>query len=133
MAGCARAPPQICLKIRFQADADLRPSIGKGLCHRYPWIDFRFASGIIPDAMEDLDVLLLAARDSRVLVSADVSTMSMHFYDFTRKHNSPGLILIPGSRTVSQAIDDLFAAWTFWPAARLRNQLLWPSDIYKHF
>jgi len=37
------------LSIRFQADADLNPEIGRGLRRREPAIDFRGATGVIPE------------------------------------------------------------------------------------
>ena len=70
------------MRIRFQADADIDPDIRKGLLRREPSIDFRSAAGVIPDGTLDPDVLRIAAGYSRVLVSADLRTMRVHFEGF---------------------------------------------------
>jgi hypothetical protein len=70
------------LSLRFQADADLNPAIGRGLKRREPSIDFREAAGVIPDGTGDSEVLRIAAAADRVLVSRDVSTMPDYFCSF---------------------------------------------------
>ena len=57
------------MKIRFQADADLDPDVGRGLIRRETRIEWRPAEGFIPDATPDSEVLRLAAAAGRVLVS----------------------------------------------------------------
>ena len=49
------------MKIRFQADADLDPDIGRGLVRRETSIDWRPARGFIPDGTSDSGVLKLPA------------------------------------------------------------------------
>jgi hypothetical protein len=44
------------LNLRFQADADLNPEIGRGLRRRELAVDFRGASGVIPDGARDPEV-----------------------------------------------------------------------------
>ena len=70
------------MKITFQADANLDPDIGRGLYRRETSIDFQGHVEIIPDGMPDPEVLQLAADAGRVLVSADVTTMIVHFTEF---------------------------------------------------
>ena len=53
------------LSLRFQADADLNPAIGRGLRRREPSLDFRSASGVIPDHTPDPEVLRIAAEARR--------------------------------------------------------------------
>jgi hypothetical protein len=88
------------LSIRFQADADMNPEIGLGLRRREPAIDFRSAAGIIPHGALDPEVLQVAAEAGRVLLSRDVATMQGHFERFIEPHHSPGLLLIPSSRSI---------------------------------
>jgi hypothetical protein len=113
------------LKIRFQADANLNPSIGLGLQRRAPDLDFRNALGVIPDGLIDSDVLALAARDGRVLVTADVRTMPACFTDFIRHNQSPGLILLRGTMSIGEVINSLLELWESWDSSDLRNQLRW--------
>jgi hypothetical protein len=73
------------LSLRFQADADLEPDIGRGLRLREPSVDFRSATGVIPDGTPDPEVLRIAAEEGRILVSGDVNTMCVHFERFIHR------------------------------------------------
>lgn len=113
------------MKIRFQADADLDPDIGRGLIRRETRIDWRPAQGFIPDATPDSEVLRLAAAAGRVLVSRDVRTIPSHFAAFTASHRSPGVILIPPGTSVGDAIEKLLIAWLSWAAEDIEDQIRW--------
>ena len=73
----------------------------------------------------DPEVLQIAAGDNRVLVTRDVRTMSAHFHGFIATQDSPGILLIPSSRSTGAAIAGLFGAWLVWTADDLRNQIRW--------
>ena len=113
------------MSLRFQADANLDPDIARGLRLREPSIDFRAAHSVIPDGMPDPEVLAIAADDGRVLVSADVTTMEVHFLRFIEQHDSPGILLIHSSRSIGQAIEGLLMVWLNWSVDELRNQVRW--------
>jgi len=113
------------LRIAFQADADLNPDIERGLRRREPAIDFRGAQDVIPEGTSDLDVLGIAAEAGRVLVTRDVATMPDHFDRFIASRDSPGLILIPSTRSIGTAIEGLLRVWLTWSAEELRNQSRW--------
>jgi predicted nuclease of predicted toxin-antitoxin system len=113
------------LRIRFQADADLHPDIGRGLVRQDPRVDWRPAQGFIADATPDPEVLQLAADAGRVLVSADVSTIPRHFTEFIATRSSPGAILIPSNATVGEAIEKLLTVWLSWTAEEIENQIWW--------
>jgi hypothetical protein len=57
------------VKIRYQADNDLKKAIVKGVVRREPAIDFQAARAARLDAVSDLEVLTLAAAERRVVVS----------------------------------------------------------------
>jgi hypothetical protein len=119
------------LSFRFQADADLNPEIGLGLRRREPAIDFRSAAGVIPHGALDPEVLQIAAEAGRVLVSRDVTTMQGHFDRFIEHHDSPGLLLIPSSRSIGSAIEGILTVWLTWSPEDLQNLirwLPWPGD-----
>ncbi|HEX3684242.1 MAG TPA: hypothetical protein VHU83_17035 [Bryobacteraceae bacterium] len=99
------------MKIRFQADADLHPGIGRGLEALEPAIDFRLAQGVIPDGTPDLGVLRFAAKAGRVLVTRDARTMGKHFVAFTANDDSPGIILTPSRVGIGEAIRRLHNFW----------------------
>jgi hypothetical protein len=113
------------LKITFQADADLDPDIGRGLRRREPSIDFRGAGGVIPDATPDPEVLRIAADADRVLVTGDLGTMPRHFQTFVAQRESPGVLLVPSSRSIGAAIEGLLLVWLTCCPDDLRNQLRW--------
>jgi predicted nuclease of predicted toxin-antitoxin system len=113
------------VRIRFQADADLHPAIGRGLIRTEPTIDWRPAQKYIPDATPDPEVLQLAADDGRVLVSRDAKTMPHHFAAFVKTRSSPGVVLIPTSLTIGAAIEELLTLWLSWSAEDIENQLWW--------
>ncbi|MGH9719570.1 MAG: DUF5615 family PIN-like protein [Bryobacteraceae bacterium] len=69
------------MSIRFLADADLNFTIVKGARLRER-IDFLSAADAQLEGIDDLEVLRLAASQSRILVSHDMSTMPRHFLRF---------------------------------------------------
>ena len=113
------------MKIAFQADADLGPDIGRGLRRREPSIDFQAAGGVIPDSTPDPQVLHIAAEAGRVLVTGDLRTMRVHFKEFIGQRDSPGVLLIPSSRSIGTAIEGLLIVWLTWSTDDLRNQIWW--------
>jgi hypothetical protein len=113
------------LKIIFQADASLDPDIGRGLRRREPSIDFQSAAGFIPDGTPDPEVLRVAADAGRVLVTADVRTMLVHLSGFIEERESPGVVLIPSTRSIAEAIDGLLVLWLTLTPSDLHNQVRW--------
>jgi hypothetical protein len=113
------------LRITFQADADLDPDIGRGSRRREPSLDFRNAAGIIPDGTPDAEVLRVAADAGRVLVTRDVRTMWVHFQQFVAERESPGVLLIPSSRSTGAAVEGILMVWLTWTPEDLRNQIRW--------
>jgi hypothetical protein len=113
------------LRIAFQADSDLDPDIARGLRRKDPSLDFRNAAGIIPDGTPDAEVLGVAADAGRVLVTRDVRTMRVHFQQFVAGRESPGVLLIPSSRSIGAAIEGILMVWLTWTPEDLRNQVRW--------
>lgn len=113
------------MKIRFQADADMHPDIRRGLIRREPAIDFQAASGVIPDGTADPDVLRIAADEGRVLVSGDLRTMRVHFEEFVALRESPGVLLIPSTRSIGATIEGLLFVWLNWTPEDLQNVVQW--------
>jgi predicted nuclease of predicted toxin-antitoxin system len=113
------------VRIRFQADASLDPDIGRGLVRKNPAIDWQSAKGVLADGTPDLEVLQLAAREGRVLVTFDVRTMLDHFLAFTAEQPSPGVLLIPAKLRMGAVIDRLLLFWESWTAEDMANQVRW--------
>ena len=83
------------MPIRFQADADLNQIIVSAVVRRVPDIDFKTATSAGLAGLKDQEVLDIAARDGRVLVTHDQKTMPRHFGEFLRSERSPGLLVVP--------------------------------------
>lgn len=111
------------MKIRFQADADLRAPIIKGLKRREPLIDFATAHEAGLAGLDDHAVLALAASTGRLLVSHDVSTMPETFSQFIQDQFSPGVILVSQELSYREAIEGLLRVWANTEAEEWENLL----------
>ncbi len=63
------------MKIRFQADENLNEDIVTGVLRRAPEIDFEFADHAGLYKLSDLEVLAIAARDERILITHDLRSI----------------------------------------------------------
>ena len=99
------------MKPRFQADADLNQKIIAGLRRREPTIDFQTARQGDVIGRPDPEVLLIAARTGRILVSHDRQSMTGHFARFVETQPSPGLIVVSQDLDIGAAIEDLLLIW----------------------
>jgi predicted nuclease of predicted toxin-antitoxin system len=99
------------MTIRFQADADLNQSIVSGVLRRDPSIDFQTANVSDLSGLTDLEVLLVASQEERILVSHDQRTMPKYFAEFISVQTSSGLIIVLQSMPISAAIDNLLRIW----------------------
>ena len=100
------------MPIRFQTDADLNQVIVSAVVRRVPAIDFRTATSAGLAGLKDQEVLAVAARDGRILVTHDQATMPRHFVEFTRSQQSPGVIIVPQYLPLREVADDLILIWT---------------------
>jgi predicted nuclease of predicted toxin-antitoxin system len=98
--------------IRFLADACLAHYIVSGCQRRELAMDFKSAASAKLRGKTDLEVLNLAAREDRILVTQDIRSMPRHFADFLERGNhSPGVILIPQTTPAAAAIEGLLLVW----------------------
>ena len=111
------------MPIRFQADADLNQIIVSAVLRCVPAIDFRTATTGGVAGLKDHEVLVLAARDGRILVTHDQATMPRHFGDFARLQHSPGLIVVPQHVPPGEVVDDLILIWTATQAEEWTNRI----------
>jgi hypothetical protein len=112
------------MKLRFQADADLNEIIVKALLRREPGVDFQTSRAAELVGLNDIDVLTLAARSGRLLVTHDRKTMPRHFAEFIAAQSSAGLLIIPQSLSIVQAVDELCLIWTVTEAEEWINRIL---------
>jgi hypothetical protein len=78
---------------------------------REPALDFQSATEAGLAGLDDLQVLALAAREGRILVTHDRRTMPGHFAEFIVSGTSAGVLLIPQYLSVAAAVDDLLLIW----------------------
>jgi predicted nuclease of predicted toxin-antitoxin system len=59
----------------------------------------------------DDEVLAIASREGRIVVTHDIKTMPFHFAQFLADAESPGVILISQKTSVAEAIESLVLVW----------------------
>ena len=99
------------MKVRFQADNDLRKAIMRGVVRSEPRIDFHTAQAALFDGVPDPEVLAFSADAGRILVSHDFQTIPRHFQQFTRHRQSPGVLLVRQDLPVGKAVEALLLIW----------------------
>jgi len=111
------------MKIRYQADADLNEIIVLAVVRREPAIDFQTAAATGLRHLKDPEVLALAAREGRVLVSHDHQTMPRHFGSFIAANTSPGVLLVPQHLPIAAAVEELLLIWSAAEAEEFINRI----------
>ncbi len=111
------------MRIRFQADSDLNQLILLAMVRREPAIDFQTAVAAGLTQLRDREVLAIAARERRVLVTHDQKTMPRHFADFITTETSTGLLVIPQHLSVAAAAEDLLLIWSATEADEWINRI----------
>jgi predicted nuclease of predicted toxin-antitoxin system len=121
------------VSIRFLADADLKHAIIEGCLRQEPALDFALADEAGLRGRRDPEVLAIAARLGRVLVSHDRRTMPIHCARFLQAGNrSPGVLLISQAVPVREAIDSLVLVWAAsWPS-ELENRIHYLPSFEVH-
>ena len=115
------------MRIKFQADADadLDGRILRGLRRVAPEVDVRTAAEAGLAALEDPEVLRLAAEAGRILISQDRSTMPAHFQRFVSRSQSPGVILLRARVPIAVAIEELLLISAASETEEWINRLAW--------
>jgi hypothetical protein len=99
------------MRVRFQADADFNQRIISAVRRHEPAVDFQIASALDLRALADQNVLALAAREGRVLVSHDLTTMPDQFARFVETETSAGLLIIRQRVSIQRALEEILTAW----------------------
>lgn len=112
------------MRVQFQADANLNQHIVSGVLRRIPEISFQSAQEAGLDNIPDDEVLSLAAREGRILVTHDRRTMPLYFAKFVSQQTSYGVFLVPKRRPVRTIIEELILIWSASDAEDYVNQIL---------
>ncbi|NET58577.1 MAG: hypothetical protein F6K47_21210 [Symploca sp. SIO2E6] len=99
------------MKIKFQADADLKQQIVSAVLRLETAIDFQTANKANLTGLTDRQVLELAASQRRVLVSHDQKTMPNHFAEFIAHNQSYGIIIVPKKLPVIEVAENIILIW----------------------
>jgi len=94
-------------QVRFQADADLKQAIVTGVIRRQPKLDFCSANEAKLEGLKDSEVLDIAARNRRILVTHDRKTMPKEFGQFIMTKTSTGVLIVSQSVPINEAINTL--------------------------
>ncbi len=113
------------MKVRFLADANFNQKIVAGLLLREPLLDFGLPQAMIPERMNDSDVLDLANSSGRILVSHDVTTMPDSFDRCVEERSCAALILVPDKLPIRDSIEDLLLIWHLTEAEESVNRMEW--------
>lgn len=111
------------MKPQFLADANFNHKIIVGLRRRDPAIDFQIAEQGGTVGRSDSEVLLIAARKNRILVSHDRRTMPACFAEFIATQTSPGLIIVSQDLDIGATINDLLLISTATTLEEWQNVL----------
>jgi len=122
------------LRLRFQADNDLRFGIVKAVRRREPAVDFASALEAGLDGVPDPVLLDRAAAEGRVLVSHDRRTMIDHFRDhLAARKSSPGVLIVSQGSAIGEVVDALVLLWALSEPAELQDQVHYVPSISRHF
>ena len=94
--------------LRFAADENFNGDIVRGLLRRKPDLNIVRVQDAGLSGADDATVFDWAAREGRVVVTHDVSTMTQQAYERTRQSlPMPGVFEVSLDLAVGRAIDDL--------------------------
>jgi len=114
------------MKVRFLADANLNNHIIRGLHRREPSVNFRTANEAGLATKTDLEVLRIAARSGRVLVTHDRKTMPSAFLELTSEEQSASVLIVPQDLELRFAIEDVLLVWVASEAEEWINLIASP-------
>jgi hypothetical protein len=111
------------MNVRFLADADFNSDIVAAVLRREPTIDFRTSDAAGLQGLDDLDVLALAAREKRILITHDRRTMPRHFAEFVASHTCAGVLVVSQKAPIPSVAEDLLLIWTASEAEEWQNRI----------
>ena len=89
-------------------DENLNQRILRGLRRAVPHLDYVIAQNVGLKGVPDPRLLEWAAAQNRILVTHDLNTIPRHSYERVRNGQAmPGVIAVPDTLSIGQAIEDL--------------------------
>ncbi len=100
--------------LRLAADENFNGDIVRGLLRRNPQLDIVRIQDVGLSGADDPSVLEWAARENRLVVTHDVSTMAGHaFARVAASQPMPGVCAVPSLAPIGQVIADLLLVAEF--------------------
>lgn len=112
------------MSAEFLADANFDLVILVAAKRRELAFDYQTALAAGLTGLQDPDVLAVAARAERVLLTHDVRTMPQHFASFIGEHTSAGVLLVPQSLPRRHVVEDLLLVWLAMEAEEWTNRIM---------
>ena len=88
-----------------------------------PEIDFQTATEADLEGLPDENVLEIAARESRILITHDRKTMPKHFAHFVQSQICAGVLIVSKKLEISLAIDEIILIWLASEAEEYVNSI----------
>ncbi len=121
------------MSISFQADNDLKVDIVKAVRRQEPSVDFASAQEAGLGGVGDPEVLDMAARQDRVLVSHDRRTMLDHFRShLSARKSSPGVLIVSQGAPVGLVVEAIVYVWLLADPLELRDQAYYLPSMSRH-
>jgi hypothetical protein len=94
--------------LRFAADENFNNDIVRGLLRRKPDLDLVRVQDAGLSGAEDSKVLEWAAKEGRILLTHDVSTMTRYAYERVQRHKPmPGIFEVSRNLPIGNVIEDI--------------------------
>ena len=94
--------------LRLATDEDFNSRIVRGLLRRQPELDIVRAQDAELSAKDDPEILAWAAREQRVLLTHDVTTMKQYAYErIAAGLPMPGVAILRTILTIGQAVNEV--------------------------
>jgi predicted nuclease of predicted toxin-antitoxin system len=84
--------------------------------------NLRNAAGL--EGKKDPEVLAIAAREQRILVTHDRKTMPVEFGEFTLSQASSGVLIISQNLSINDAIEAILLIWQASTSEEWVNQIM---------
>ena len=111
------------MRPRFQADENLNAKIVTGLLRREPSLDIQSAKNAGILGLDDVEVLTVAAREGRILVTHDRGTVPDHFATFVGESTSAGVLIVSQKLGLQEVIEDVVLIWAASESEEWMNRI----------
>ena len=119
--------------IRFQADADLDHGIVLAVRRRERTVDFASAADSGIGGLSDPEVLEMAAREDRILITHDRRTMPDHFrHRLEAGRQSPGVFIVSQFEPIGSVVEVLMLVWSMSEPIEWHDQIRHLPSLSPH-